>query len=954
MKKEGSNLKKNRTSLATLLVLILVISTMLMPFSSEVLEVAHAHINVEDIALVCVVDEDGVATRIGEKVVVEGVITVSTGLIHTSNTIVYVQDETGGIGIFASGVDQDLAEGDKVRITALVGQWRGLVQLQEPVFEILAQNVALPVAKEIEIDKLAGFDTAEALEGMLVKTYVRISEIPSSAAGGAFNVRITDVDGNNRSTLRIGEGTDINVSAMSIGEEYTVVGIVGQFDSSSPFHSGYQLFPRSMADLVLEKEAPPTPEDTVFPTRNVIADIHDGDSITLKTPVIVNGVAVTEVRLLGIDTPEVFTRGGKDPGNQITFGEAATRYLESVMPVGSEVIIVVDEVKLGNRGRLLAYVIKDGMNINEEMLRSGNAVTYVVSPNSMNDRRFNSMRNAMKKAMENNRGIWNEGSPIAEIPLKYRERMFGSAAEEFIGDFNTRKYVPFSRMEEVAIEDRVIFFSLADAINANFASKDWQTSQTNVIFIHPDGAAANHFEAARLLTQGAGGMLHHDRLNNIALYRAEILDSLQAGSVGGAVAHATGVNTLFNFYGLDKEGNKLTTITEEARDAGFATGLINSGTITEPGTGVFVAGVSSRRDNTGIALQIMNSGVDVILGGGEQWFLPEGTMGVHGEGRRTDGLNLIEQAREMGYTVVFTRDELLSLDVNETDKLLGLFAAHHTFNAKTEEYLKENNLPEYWDYSPTLAEMTNFAIAILSKTDKGFFLVIEEEGTDNFADGANNAQATMNAIIRADEAIGLAVNFAKIAPETLVITAADSDAGGLSILAPGPSRIDSWEGKVPDTAGSATWHAPYQNMAAADGVGGTGGAPFETPDGKHKFGIAWAGQSDFANVMIARAYGNKAELVTGTIDNTDIHKIMMTALGLEKCDKVVKVDVEEVKEEEVVVEADKTEIYIVKEGDMLWKIAEKFNTTWEILQELNKLEDPGMIYVGQKLIITAK
>ncbi|MCD5410480.1 MAG: hypothetical protein LRZ93_02350, partial [Clostridiales bacterium] len=214
MKKEGSNLKKNRTSLATLLVLILVISTMLMPFSSEVLEVAHAHINVEDIALISVVDEDGVATRIGEKVVVEGVITVSTGLIHTSNTIVYVQDETGGIGIFASGVDQDLAEGDKVRITALVGQWRGLVQLQEPVFEILAQNVALPVAKEIEIDKLAGFDTAEALEGMLVKTYVRISEIPSSAAGGAFNVRITDVDGNNRSTLRIGEGTDINVSEM--------------------------------------------------------------------------------------------------------------------------------------------------------------------------------------------------------------------------------------------------------------------------------------------------------------------------------------------------------------------------------------------------------------------------------------------------------------------------------------------------------------------------------------------------------------------------------------------------------------------------------------------------------------------------------------------------------------------------------------------------------------------
>ena len=204
----------------------------------------------------------------------------------------------------------------------------------------------------------------------------------------------------------------------------------------------------------------------------------------------------------------------------------------------------------------------------------------------------------------------------------------------------------------------------------------------------------------------------------------------------------------------------MTTITERARDAGYATGLINSGTITEPGTGVFVANVESRRDNTGIALQITESGVDVILGGGERYFLPTGVTGRYGEGRREDGCNLLEEMAAKGYTIVFTREELAAIDPATTDKLLGLFAARHTFNDKTEAYLQANNLPHYWDYSPTLAEMTSKAIAILSRNQKGFLLVMEEEGTDNFADGANNASGTIKAIERADAAIGKALDFA--------------------------------------------------------------------------------------------------------------------------------------------------------------------------------------------------
>ena len=99
-------------------------------------------------------------------------------------------------------------------------------------------------------------------------------------------------------------------------------------------------------------------------------------------------------------------------------------------------------------------------------------------------------------------------------------------------------------------------------------------------------------------------------------------------------------------------------------------------------------------------------------------------------------------------------------------------------------------------------------------------------------------------------------------------------------MAPGPSRIAGWEGTVPATAGSATWHAPYQNMAAADGVGGTATAPFTTGCGNFQFGIVWAGQSDFASTMVTRAYGPGSDLV-GMIDNTDIYHIMAKVLGVD-------------------------------------------------------------------------
>lgn len=425
---------------------------------------------------------------------------------------------------------------------------------------------------------------------------------------------------------------------------------------------------------------------------------------------------------------------------------------------------------------------------------------------------------------------------------------------------------------------KVIVFCLLLAGYALFAGTGALAAPTgeekrNVIFIHPDGTAQAHFTAARLLHYGPDGVLNWDRLPHVAVYKTHIHDNLQSGSVAGAVAHASGIKTKFNYYGLDPKKKQLRTVLEDARDAGFATGLVNSGAISEPGTGVFVANVESRRDHAEISKQILESNVIVILGGGEKWFLPEGTKGRHGDGVRKDGLNLIKKAKAAGYTIVYTRDELLRVNPATTTKLLGLFASHHTFNDEPEEYLYKNNLPLYWDYSPTVAEMTDVAIQILSrKSDKGFALMIEEEGTDNFPNN-NNAEGMIKAVKRADDSIGIALRFARSNDNTLVITASDTNAGGPAILT---NTVE----KMPLAKMLASRD---KNGAPIDGMGQlqgkVPGVPFMTPCG-FPFAISWATLNDEGGGIIARAYGTNGSLVSGTIDNTDIYRIMRFTLDL--------------------------------------------------------------------------
>jgi alkaline phosphatase len=426
-------------------------------------------------------------------------------------------------------------------------------------------------------------------------------------------------------------------------------------------------------------------------------------------------------------------------------------------------------------------------------------------------------------------------------------------------------------MLKILLSLSTLFFSII-----TFASVQLPDSTGNVIFIHPDGTSLASWNALRILTKGPDGEINWDKLKHFGLYQGHTKNSISTSSNAGATMHAYGVKVVYDSYGMDgtKEitslSGKRMSIMQEAMSQGINVGVINSGNVVEPGTGVFLASSESRANNEEISRKIIQSGASLIFAGGEEWLLPFGIQGRHSSGKRTDKLNLIDYALENGYTVVYTSEELKRTSPY-VEKILGVFAANHTFNDRPEEDLLKTSTSTYSPTAPTLAEMTDFALRFFSVKNKQFFLVIEEEGTDNFGN-KNNAIGLFDAIKRADDAIGIAYEFVLKNPGTLLLTAADSEAGGMEIY--------SFEEEVMNT--DLPLPEKDSNGAPIDGIYGTSSPPFlSAPDqfgNRHPFAVLWSTKMDVFGSVVSKADGFNSHFMNGKIDNTDIYRIIYLTL----------------------------------------------------------------------------
>jgi len=205
----------------------------------------------------------------------------------------------------------------------------------------------------------------------------------------------------------------------------------------------------------------------------------------------------------------------------------------------------------------------------------------------------------------------------------------------------------------------------------------------------------------------------------------------------------------------------------------------------------------------------------------------------------------------------------------DVEKILGVFAAKNTFNDLSEEEQKELGLENYNPEAPTIAEMTEAAIKFFDQKGEQFFLVVEEEGTDNFGNHTN-ANGMLEALKRADDAIGIASDYVQKNKNTMLITAADSEAGGMEILSYTSLKADEI---IPERDKTGSEY---------DGAEGTNSIPFlAQPDkfgNKFPFVVVWSTSYDVCGAVVAKAEGLNSNLMKGSIENIDIYRFMYATL----------------------------------------------------------------------------
>jgi alkaline phosphatase len=352
----------------------------------------------------------------------------------------------------------------------------------------------------------------------------------------------------------------------------------------------------------------------------------------------------------------------------------------------------------------------------------------------------------------------------------------------------------------------------------------------NIILFIGDGMGDAHRLAARWAAVGETGTLSMDSMPAGGWAMTGAADNPITDSAAAATAMASGVKTDNGVVGMDAELNIVSTLLEEAKKRGKTVGLVTTTQLSHATPAAFAAHVANRNLMTDIAEQIMDAEVDVLLGGGEDEFLPASEAGCFPEvGERTDGRNLIDEAISAGYTFVCDPVALSTIDPIATVRLLGLFADEGMTRP----------------FSPTLAGMTQKAIDILSKSSKGFFLMVEG-GQIDWASHSNDAQAVISDTIELDKAVKLALAHAAANEDTLVIATADHETGGMQVsLSP-------------------------RGASGEDG-------PFAMPDGT-KFYVNWSTTGHTSTDVPVTGRGPFSDMLNGFYENTHIFDVMLRAI----------------------------------------------------------------------------
>ncbi len=308
----------------------------------------------------------------------------------------------------------------------------------------------------------------------------------------------------------------------------------------------------------------------------------------------------------------------------------------------------------------------------------------------------------------------------------------------------------------------------------------------NVILFIADGMRVPMITAARLASRGLSdgklnGEFAMDQFEEIGLVHTNSIDSIMMDSANTASSMNTGHKGSVNATGTysDTSPSRLDDPRVETfaqmikRTRGMSVGIVTTSDFTDATPAAVWAHGRDRSsaNRAAFAIQALEFQPEVILGGGQQYLLPQSTEGS----TRGDDRNLVEEFQEAGYTYVTTATELEAALAETPERLIGMFHARD-MNVYLDRTVYTDNLGDFTD-QPGLVDMTLAALEVLNQNENGFYLEVEAASVDKQMHPLDQERA-LSDLIEFDNAVAAAVAWTQEnAPDTLIVVTADHGHG---------------------------------------------------------------------------------------------------------------------------------------------------------------------------------
>lgn len=420
------------------------------------------------------------------------------------------------------------------------------------------------------------------------------------------------------------------------------------------------------------------------------------------------------------------------------------------------------------------------------------------------------------------------------------------------------------------------------------------------LFIGDGMSIPQRMTAEELARINTGKGLAINSMPHQALTTTRSANSFITDSAASGTAIACGSKTNNGMIGMDPKGGRLKSVAEVARDSGRKVGILTSVTLNHATPAAFYGHNRSRGNYYDLGLDLVESGFDFFGGGGIAECDDKKAKSYKGD--------IYEIAEGRGYTVVRKDMKALAALKPGCGKVIATGA---------DGALMYNlDAPD----SPRIADFTKKAIELLDN-ERGFFIMVEG-GKIDWMCHANDAATVMAEVADFDNAVKVALEFARKNPrDTLVVVTGDHETGGLTMgfagtaynsyidrlnaqkrsreafnsaskkLAGGGKDIE-FEDVIPllsESFGFVFDEDSESPLALSEAERGELEKAFgrwkkDVSKGalslaaakilNNKAGLAWTSDAHTALPVETSAQGAGAEVFSGTIDNTDIAKIL--------------------------------------------------------------------------------